>query len=133
MRNSLLLIIPSLLICVPTYERASGTNGQGIVDADNSAAMWHWNNLTIVADHAYQGFSRLEKTKVGMTAWLGKKKYRCDLTELGRIQDSRLYCSSGEYAHKRFTSGLCIYTCHGKRIGNIQPVRLTHWEAVNGR
>ena len=132
MRNRLLLIIPLLFICVPVYERTSGTNGQDIVDADNAAAMWKWHDLTVIADHAYQGFSRLEKTKVGMTAWLGTKRYKCDLTELGRIQDSRLYCSTGEYAHKRFTSGLCIYTCHGRKIGRIQPVRLTHWEEVNG-
>jgi hypothetical protein len=124
------LLIPSLLIYVPVYEREKGTNGQDIVDAPDSAAMWHWNQLSVIADHASQNFSRLYKTKVGATAFLGKKKYKCVSTEIGRIQNNRLYRANGRFVHEDWKTGLCIYTCYGQKIGSIQPVKLTHWSAV---
>ena len=125
--NTLKLIIPTLLIRVPVIEREKGTDGQEIVDAPFAAAMWHWNELTVIADHAGQEFKRLGRAKVGTVAWLGETRYKCILTEIGWIQDKRLYRASGQYVHEAWTTGLCIYTCHGQKFGNIQPVRLTHW------
>ena len=121
------LIIPSLLILVSVRERASGTDGQNIVDEANVAAMWKWRALIVIADHAYQGFDRLEKARPGMKAWFNGVKYVCDRTEVGFIRDKRLYTSDGAYVHETFLTGLCIYTCHGRKLGDVQPVRLTHW------
>lgn len=124
------LFIPSLLIYVPVYERENGTNGQDIVDAPDSAVIFHWNQLSVVVDHASQNFSRLHKVKVGTTAFLGGKKYKCISTEVGRIQNSRLYRANGRFVHEDWKTGLCIYTCYGQKFGNIQPVTLTHWSVV---
>ena len=121
------LLIPSLLIYVPVYEREKGTIGQDIVDAPDSAAMWQWNQLTVIVDHAGQGFNRIERARVGTTAWFGGKKYRCISTEIGRIQEKRLYRANGKFVHEEWKTGLCIYTCHGAKFGNIQPVRITYW------
>ena len=124
------LLIPSLFIFLPVKE---SKDRQATVDEPNMAAMWHWLGLTVIADHAGQGFYRLEKAKIGTTAWVGCKKYRCTSTEIGWIQDKRLYRANGCYVHEAWQTGLCIYTCHGRKLGDIQPVRLTHWEEVNGR
>lgn len=124
------LIIPTLLIRVPVYERAKGTDGQDIVDAPDSAAMWHWGHLTVIADHAGQEFSRLGRARVGTVAWLGGQRYKCILAEIGWIQDKRLHRANGRLVHEEWQTGLCIYTCHGQKFGNIQPVRLTHWRTT---
>ena len=130
------LLIPSLLIYVPVFERQKGTNGQEIVDAQNSAAMWKWNQLTVIADHAGQGFDRLNKVKVGRTtAFFGNSRFLCDSSEIGYIRLSpngnRLYNAKNEPVHETMKTGMCIYTCHGQRTGEIQPVRLTHWRKIS--
>lgn len=125
------LIIPTLLIRVPVIERKKGTDGQDIVDAPFAAAMWHWNGLTVIADHAGQEFKRLGRAKAGTVAWIGGKRYKCILTEIGWIQNKRLHRANGRFVHEEWDAGLCIYTCHGQRTGEIQPVRLTNWRKIS--
>ena len=49
------------MILVPLYERTVG-NGQEIVDRENSAVIFHWNDLSVIADHSHQSnFSNLNK------------------------------------------------------------------------
>jgi hypothetical protein len=125
------LLIPALGI----FSLAIDTgNRQEVVDSDYSC-FFQWNRLTVVVDHAYQGFSRLVKSKPGKTvAWWAGNRYRCDSTELGYIwmspNGNRLFNAKNEPVHEAIKDGLCIYTCEGKRTGDIQPVRLTHWRQI---
>ena len=128
----MLLIIPSLGI----FSRAEqGADRQAIVDSPHSC-FFRWNDLTVVVDHAYQGFDRLNKVKVNKTtAFFGNSRYLCDSSEIGYIRLSpngnRLYNAKNEPVHEAMKTGLCIYTCYGKRTGEIQPVRLTHWRKIS--
>lgn len=132
------LLIPSLRIGVPAYE---GPNRQEIIDRPDSAVLIRWGDMLVIADHNGQaGFSRLNQAKVGKTkafVWSGGKCviYQCDRSEIGSIQLSeggnRLFMADQTPAHIGMTRGLCIYTCYGKAVENIQPVRLTHWARLN--
>lgn len=131
------LWIPLLRICVPVYWRKIGTNGQEIVDADDSAAIWKWNGLTVIADHNGQNnFANLnnakpEKTKAILTVNGTSRLYVCDVSEVGSIvtypYGSRLYTAENRPVHEAFPTGLCIYTCRDKTAENVRNVRLTHW------
>ena len=134
------LIIPSLLISVSLYHRIAGTNGQDIVDAVDSAVIWEWNRLTMIADHASQAnFNRLSRVRTGKAkAYICKSLstdvYVCDSAELGhiRLSDSgnRLYDSKWRPVHEVMHDGLCIYTCKGKSAVDVMDVYLTHWKRV---
>lgn len=128
----MILIIPTLGI----FSRADeGPDRQAIVDSERSC-FFRWNDLTVVVDHAYQGFDRLNKVKVNKTtAFFGNSRFLCDSSEIGYIRLSpngnRLYNEKNEPVHEAMKTGLCIYTCHGQRTGEIQPVRLTHWRKIS--
>ena len=124
------LIIPSLNINIPVFFGKNGPERQEIIDAQNSAVYFKWNQLTVIADHSSQAnFKNLNKVK-------SKKAiaYLCDNTEIGHIligHGNRLYNSRWLPVHKVYKSGVCIYTCIKRRGQDIMDVRLTHWsEAV---
>lgn len=129
----MILTIPSLLIFVPVYERTTG-NGQDIIDKPNSAVMFKWGKLTVIADHSHQNnFSNLNRAIPGKTRLylIGKMTTPliCDSTEVGFITGNRLYNRKGEEVHRLGLDGLIIYTCIGKR-GDATDVRLTHWRKL---
>lgn len=125
------LFIPSLGIFVlaKTGDRQKNT------DAPNTAAMWNWGKLTVIADHNYQGFSRLNRAVIGKTrAYLGPKAYICDVSEIGHVRLSekgnRLYRASWFPVWEAWSDGLCLYTCITQTASDVIDVRLTHWRDI---
>ncbi len=132
------LCVPTLLIAVPLFERTTG-NGQEIVDRDNSAVIFHWNGLSVIADHSYQSnFSNLNKVKPNRTrAYIYKSKLEtilCDDSQIGHIllseNGNRLVDQNFNLVHTVFTDGYCIYTCRTRSAQNVIDVRLTHWKIL---
>lgn len=136
------LFIPSLFIFVKLTPVPSSNLAQSVVDKWNSAAIWKWNNLTLIADHSTQAnFENLRKAVPGKTKLyiLDKKnrKFVCDKTEVGHIVG---FCPDGtggvlrdEKGRSVFYSnldGLMIYTCIRKSAIDVMDVRLTHWKEV---
>ena len=129
------LIIPSLFIFVSLYEG----NGQDIVDASNSAAIWGYKDLTLIADHNNQSnFANLNKVKPNKTKLyvLGqnRKHYICDRSEVGYIVTenghNRLYNAAYKPVYQTEQSGLVVYTCIVRSAPNVMDIRLTHWREV---
>jgi len=124
------LIIPSLGIFVI----AKTGDRQKNVDS-KYAAMWNWGKLTVIADHSYQGFYKINRAAVGKTkAYLGTRAYLCDVSEIGHIRitdkGNRLYRASWEAVYGAWADGLCLYTCIEMSASDIMDVRLTHWRAL---
>ena len=97
--------------------------------------MWNWGKLTVIADHSYQGFYKINRAAVGKTkAYLGTRAYICDVSEIGHIRitdkGNRLYTASWEAVYGAWADGLCLYTCIEMSASDIMDVRLTHWRAL---
>lgn len=135
------LIIPSLNINIPVFFGKNGSERQEIIDAQNSAVYFKWNQLTVIADHSSQAnFKNLNKVKSKKAiAYLcdnTTKKYICDKSEIGHIligHGNRLYNSRWLPVHKVYKSGVCIYTCIKRRGQDIMDVRLTHWSEASDK
>lgn len=136
------LFIPSLFIFVKLTPVASSNLAQEAVDKYNSAAIWNWNNLTLIADHNNQAnFKNINKAIPGKTKLylLDKvnRKFICDKTEVGHISNLRVDNTGGKLCDANWNSifrqnldGLMIYTCIRKSAIDVMDVRLTHWKEV---
>ena len=134
----MILTIPSLLIFTSVYERKTG-NGQDIIDRPDSAVMFQWNRLTIIADHSHQNnFGNLNRAIPGKTKLYlinGRvQSFVCDSTEVGFIYRTPtmniLHNSKGEELYRLGLDGLVIYTCVAQKTPNAVDVRLTHWHKI---
>ncbi len=136
----MLLVIPSLFIIVPLYECKYGETRQEVVDRPNSALIWNWGDLSLIADHSNQeNFSNLNKaipnrTKLYIYGDKEVKKYICDSSEVGFIRTesghNNLYNSKGHLVFSLNLKGLVIYTCIERVSPTMTNVRLTHWKEV---
>lgn len=126
-----ILSIPALGL----FTIAEKGNRQEVIDRPNRAALWTWGKLTVIADHNYQGFYKINRAVVGKTrAYLGLRGYICDVSEIGYIlttdEGNRLFRADGRPVNKAWAGGLCLYTCITKTAPDTTRVRLTHWREI---
>lgn len=131
-----MLTIRDLDIAVPVYVRKSGV-GQDIVDAKDSAVMFHLGSILVLADHCYQSnFANLRNAVVGKT-WFelsdknSTRRFLCTENGIGHIKTENghdhLYDWNWEQVYKNH-SGALIYTCRQKSAPDVMDVTLTFWK-----
>ena len=127
------LVIKDAGVDVAVFETTDFSKLQDVVDAEDSACMFNWNDgNTLIADHNYQGFKNLKKVKKNSTyAYMvtedGVKTYKCirKLTK-GWNDGSTLAFNDHTPIGEEYTGKLIIYTC------NNEPgsVTITVWDEV---
>ena len=105
-------VIPSVGINVACYEAAS--DAQKVTDKKDSAAFIKKQNITLLADHNYQGFNAIKKCEVGTVAYMDtgdrKQKFVCTQVFEGYNVGTELTDLDGNVIE--FESGYTNYTCH---------------------
>ena len=115
--------IPSLGVVVPVY---CGEPSQSICDAPNSASLqlYSLGVKDIIADHNYQGFSKIRNAVVGKTILYYKgQKYICSENVNGTNNKAGLIYPSGADI-KYGPSDLYLYTCND--WGGVS-IRIVGW------
>lgn len=128
------LLIPSIQVTVPLYEGDVYDNPvetQAIVDAENSAAMFDFEGVKVIAEHVDQTFGNLSKIKVGDTAFVkqqdgSEEEFVCTGNFLGKNVGSALTDVNGASVSKMIKDGVIMYTC----TDNWEDVTVTIWERV---
>lgn len=130
------LVIPDVGIDVALFTgSADAESRQSVVDAQDSALFLPGTDGTrdIIADHALQGFSRIEKAVPGRTLlYLNgsgtTSVYRCIACEVGSGTNtgSDLLDQDGNSLLTPKDGNLILYTCHGL----WKTVSYTIWEPV---
>ena len=127
------LEIPSIGISVPLYNDG---DKQKIVDEPDSAVWFKFGVQDCIADHNYQGFSKIndvvpEETVAVILSPDKRVEYICFRSEVGHIISSggmnKLRDAHWDYVNLQNPGGLCIYTCLEKSGNGIMDVRLTFW------
>lgn len=124
--------IPCIYVDSPTTNRLAF-----YVNQPNCAAMFtilgalEGKEATLIADHNYQGFSRIEQCKIGDTAEFIAKDGIVTLYEVtanftGYNRDEGLWYEDGSYAISDNYGGIILYTCMENtthvRIVFLQPI-----------
>ena len=113
------LIIPAALINTPIYD-VDGKGGQyvqSVVDAEESAAWFHYGGTIIVADHNGQGFMRITQAIPGESGALVQKdgvmsKYICVNAGVGRNERTSLHDADGNKFNTYPEKTMITYTCY---------------------
>lgn len=107
-------VIPSLGVDVATFHSME----QSVVDASDSAAMFVFGDMKVIADHWNQGFEVIKKCTVGTKAYFdtGDKKteYICTRSFSGHNQKTDM--TDDNYNSVLYgcnTDGITCYTCNG--------------------
>lgn len=105
-------VIPSVGVNVACF--AADADAQDITDTRDSAAFIKKHNITLLADHNYQGFNVIKKCEIGTVAYMdtgmGKKKFVCTQIFEGYNVGTELTDLEGTVVE--FESGYTNYTCH---------------------
>lgn len=119
-------VIPSVGVNVACYEAAA--DAQDVTDAKDSAAFIKKPNITLLADHNYQGFGVIKKCKVGTVAYMdtgvNKQQFVCTRVFVGYNIGSELTDLEGNVVE--FDSGYTNYTC--RRFSD--RITIVHFEPV---
>lgn len=107
---------------------------QDIVDRTDSAAIWeHKYSITVIADHAYQGFSYIKGVKVGDIAYIKTKdkiiKYKAVEKTIGTNTGPDLITKDGRSIYSDDAKySLVMYTCNSPN--NSKDITLVFWQEV---
>lgn len=121
-----MLHIPAVGVTVPVY---CGDPSQAICDAVNSASLqlYSFHVKPIIADHNYQGFTKIRNARVGSTImYYQGQKYICSENFNGTNTGYGLIGPSGTDI-KYGPSQLYLYTCNDKYGKSI---RIVGWNRV---
>lgn len=129
------ICIPEAEVDVALFETKNLSKLQTIVDAEDSAAMFKWNDgNTVVADHSNQGFANLHNDTVaeGTTAYIvtanGLEAYKCVEKIANGWNTGKFLAFEDKTAiSTKYTSNLVLYTCNNK---TGTRVTITVWEKV---
>ena len=113
------LIIPAASINTPIYD-VDGKGGQyvqSVVDAEESAAWFHYGGTVIVADHNGQGFMRIAQAIPGESVALVQKdgvlsEYICVNVGVGRNEKTSLHDKDGNKFNTYPEQTMITYTCY---------------------
>ena len=113
------LIIPVSSINTPIYD-VDGKGGQyvqSVVDAEESAAWFHYGGTIIVADHNGQGFMRIAQAIPGESVAYVQKdgvlsEYICTAVGVGRNEKTSLHDKDGLTFNKYPEKTMITYTCY---------------------
>lgn len=105
-------IIPSVGVNVACYK--ADDSAQAVTDEKDSAALINKPNITLLADHNYQGFDVIKKCEVGTVAFLDtgvdKQEFVCTEVLKGYNTGAELTDLEGNVVE--YDSGYTNYTCH---------------------
>lgn len=96
---------------------------QKYVDAIRYGAYFMINDSPYISDHAYQEFFKLDRCKIGMTAYVYGKRYICYKVCDGLNLHDNLY-----YQNRTCIvpyEGIVIYTCRDETARNVL---MTFWK-----
>lgn len=119
-------VIPSVGVNVACFEASA--DAQDITDTKDSAAFIRKHNITLIADHNYQGFNAIKRCEVGTVAYMdtgtSKQKFVCTQIFEGYNAGTELTDLDGNVVE--FESGYTNYTCHFLS----DRVTIVHFEPV---
>ena len=120
------LTIPSVGVNVGCFW---GTNNlQTLVDASDSAALFSYGGMTIVADHRHQGFSAMKSSSIGTKAYMDygdhTEEYVCIANFKGHNTGHALTDNNDTNISELYPGYLGMYTCNE----NWQNVTITIWQ-----
>jgi len=110
-----------------TTKTSPKASSQTICDRKNSAAYIKLYKQHVIADHNYQGFSKINNAKVNKTTLtFNGKTYKCYKSFKGHNTGTTLTTWDGKSLTEANPGGLTLYTC----LDNWQNVRITYWKLV---
>ena len=120
------LTIPSVGVNVGCFW---GTNNlQTLVDASDSAALFSYGGMTIVADHRHQGFSAMKNSSIGTKAYMNygdhTEEYVCIANFKGHNTGHALTDNNDTDISELYPGYLAMYTCNE----NWQNITITIWQ-----
>jgi hypothetical protein len=132
------LTVESTSVNVDTYYTdisGAGESAQAIVDADNSAALFKYDQYSVYSDHNDQGFSELYNVDVGDLAALMLEEDNPD--SIAAVYECVRTCvgyNNGDLMDENYTEigyladgTILMYTC----IGSAGMIFMTFWKAVS--
>ena len=120
------LTIPSVGVNVGCFW---GTNNlQTLVDASDSAALFSYGGMTIIADHRHQGFSAMKNSSIGTKAYMNygdhTEEYVCIANFKGHNTGHALTDNNDTDISELYPGYLAMYTCNE----NWQNITITIWQ-----
>ena len=121
------LFIPDVHVQVGLYDVDSfGTleERQTITDLENAAAMYSYGDVTMIGDHNYQGFDRIQNVTPGKTiAYIQTgfefSEYVAVECGIGRNETTHIYDENGEKLYLRGEDTIVTTTCLGDDPNSI--------------